>query len=308
MRRTLVRHTFAHRFYRMYYIVYPLLYLLSLLPFFILYGISDLFAFLLRVVFRYRKQVVLSNLQTAFPEKTEEERKLIARKFYQYFTDSFIEMLKFLSISRKELLKRTSTNFEIVDKLLAEGKNVNLICGHQFNWEYANLLYSAVLNVPFVTIYHALQNKTSDRLMLKIRRRFGAILVSTDGFGGKMHTVFKNQYALVLAADQSPSNPKKGYWLNFFGKPTAFLVGPEKSAMRNKVPVVFVGFKKIKRGYYHFEPVLLTENGALTEKGEITKLYRDELEKAIAADPANYLWSHRRFKYDWKEEYGPMIG
>jgi len=291
----------------MYYVIYPLLYLLSLLPFFILYGISDLCAFLLCRVFNYRKEVVLDNLKIAFPEKTEKERRQIARKFYQYFTDSFIEMLKFLSISKKEMLKRTTGTFDIINRLLAEGKNVNLLCGHQFNWEYANLLYSAVLNVPFITIYQPLQNKTFERLTLKIRTRFGAVLVSSHSFGTRMHNVFKNQYALVLAADQSPSNPRRGYWINFFDSPTPFLTGPEKSAVRNKVPVVYVAFKRVKRGRYHFESILLTENGGNTERGEITALYRDELEKAIKRDEPNYLWSHKRFKFDWQPGYGEII-
>lgn len=291
----------------MFYIIYPLLYLLSLLPFFILYGISDCIAFLLRVVFKYRRQVVLDNLQTAFPEKTEAERLQLAKAFYQYFSDSFVEMLKFISISKKQLLKRTSGTYDIINQLLAEGKNVNLLCGHQFNWEYANLLYSVMLDVPFVTIYHPLRNKTADRVMLKIRERFGAVLVGTDSFGKKMHNVMKGQYALVLAADQTPSNLKKAFWLTFFGKPTSFLPGPELTAVRNKAAVVFVAFKRTKRGYYHFESILVTENGGETARGEITSKYRTALETAIRNDPANYLWSHRRFKYPWKEAYGALI-
>lgn len=291
----------------MYYIIYPLLYLLSLLPFFILYGFSDCVAFLLRVVFKYRKQVVLDNLRIAFPEKTEAERKKIARSFYQYFTDSFIEMLKFISISKKEMLRRTTGTYDIINRLLSEGKNVNLLCGHQFNWEYANLLYSAVLEVPFVTIYHPLQNKTSDKIMLKIRGRFGAVLLAMEAFGKKMHTILKNQYALVLAADQAPSNLKRAFWINFFGRPAPFLPGPEITAIRNNVPVIFVAFKRTKRGHYHFESILLTANSSDTAKGEITAMYRSALEAAIKADPANYLWSHRRFKHGWNENYNPVI-
>lgn len=294
--------------YRMYYILYPLLYVLSLLPFFILYGLSDLVAFFLYRVSGYRRKVVLANLAVAFPGKTEAERKKIAHKSYQYFTDTFVEMLKMFSISRKQLLKRNESSFELINKLVAEGKNLNLLCGHQYNWEYANLLYSAALKIPFVTVYHPLENKTFDRIMLKMRSRFGAVMVSTDAFGTKMHNVFKSQYALVLAADQSPSNPKKGYWLNFFGRPTPFLVGPERTAMRNKVPVVFFAFKRVKRGHYRYDPVLITENGALTEKGEITRKYRDELEKAIIADEPNYLWTHRRYKFEWQPGYGALIG
>jgi KDO2-lipid IV(A) lauroyltransferase len=281
----------------------------SLLPFFILYGISDFFAFLLYHVIRYRKDVVLNNLAIAFPEKSIAERKKIARKFYQYFTDSFIETIKFISISKKQMLKRTSGTYEVINRLLSEGKSINLLCGHQFNWEYANLLYSSELQVPFVTVYLPVKNKIVNRLMYKIRTRFNAILVSPAEFGSKMHHVFNQQHALVLAADQSPATPKSGYWINFFNRPTSFLIGPEKSAIRKKSAVIFVGFKRLKRGYCHFESVLLTEDASQTDKrGQLTCLYRDALQQAITSDPANYLWSHKRFKFEWQAEYGTVLG
>jgi Kdo2-lipid IVA lauroyltransferase/acyltransferase len=50
----------------------------------------------------------------------------------------------------------------------------------------------------------------------------------------------------------------------------------------------------------------LCESSAKTSKGELTNLYRDVLEKTIQQDPANYLWSHRRFKFDWKKEYNDL--
>jgi KDO2-lipid IV(A) lauroyltransferase len=293
----------------MYYLVYGFMYLISLLPFFILYGLSDFFAFLLDRVIKYRKDIVLNNLKIAFPEKTEEERQQIAKQFYQYFADSFIETVKFLSISKRQMLKRTTGTYEIINKLLSEGKTINLLCGHQFNWEYANLLYSSQLKVPFVTVYLPVKNKIFNRLMYKIRTRFNAILVSPSEFGSKLHHVFNNQYALVLAADQSPATPKSGYWINFFNRPATFLIGPEKSAVRKRSAVVFVGFKRIKRGYYHFESVLLTDDASkVSQRGQLTCLYRDALQNAITNDPANYLWSHRRFKFEWVPEYGPILG
>ncbi len=293
----------------MYYIVYPVFYLMSLLPFVILYAISDFFAFLLYHVIGYRKDVVLSNLKIAFPEKTDAERKKIARQFYQYFADSFIETVKFLTISKKQMLKRTTGTYDIINKLLSEGKSINLLCGHQFNWEYANLLYSSELNVPFVTVYLPVKNKAVNRIMYKIRTRFNAILVSPAEFGSRLHHVFNAQHALVLAADQSPATPKSGYWINFFNRPTLFLIGPEKSAIRKKSAVVFVGFKRVKRGYYHFESVLLTPDASQTDKrGQLTCLYRDALQAALINDPANYLWSHRRFKFEWQPEYGNVLG
>lgn len=293
----------------MYYIVYPILYLISLLPFFVLYGISDFLAFLLNHIIKYRKDIVLGNLQIAFPEKTDAERKKIAKQFYQYFADSFIETIKFLSISKKQMLQRATGTYDVINKLLSEGKSINLLCGHQFNWEYANLLYSAALKVPFVTVYLPVKNKVFNKIMYKIRTRFNAILVSPAQFGSKLHHVFNRQHILVLAADQSPATPKSGYWINFFNRPTSFLIGPEKSAIRKKAAVVFIGLKRVKRGYYHFESVLLTGDASQTDKrGQLTCLYREVLQIAITNDPANYLWSHRRFKFEWNPEYGNVLG
>ncbi len=287
----------------MYYIIFPLLYLVSLLPFFILYGISDLFAFLLFYVIKYRKEVVLNNLAIAFPGKTDAERKKIARKFYQYFTDTMIESLKFISISKKQLLKRSTGNFEVINALIDKGYNINIMAGHQFNWEYANLLYAANLKIPFVGVYMPIKNQAFNKIFLDFRSRYGTILISATDFKNKMHDVFKRQYMLALAADQNPGSPTSGYWMNFFGRPTPFVSGPEKGAVKNNAAVVYVGFKKIKRGHYHFETTLLTEQSSGTATGQLTCLYRNILEQTIQQDPANYLWSHRRFKFEWKEEY-----
>jgi KDO2-lipid IV(A) lauroyltransferase len=292
----------------MYYVIYPLLYLLSLLPFFVLYGFSDVLAFLLYHVFRYRRDVVFDNLLIAFPEKSISERKEIAKKFYRYFTDSMVEIVKLISLSREQLQKRMTCNFDVVNELLGKGKSVYFLCGHQFNWEYANLLCSSGLNVPFVTVYLPIGSKAFDRIMLRIRSRFGAILVNPNSFGTRMHNIFRSQHVLVLAADQSPATPRSGYWIHFFGRPTVFLPGPEKSAVRNKVAVVFFGFKKRNRGHYQLEITLLTEDASkLSERGELICLYRDELERAIREDPANYLWSHRRFKFTWQPAYGKIM-
>ena len=291
----------------MYYIVYPLLYLFSLLPFFILYGISDFIAFLLHSVFKYRRDVVSSNLKIAFPKKSEEERNKIARKFYQYFTDTFIESIKCISISKKELQKRNTGSYELINGLLDKGCNINILGGHQFNWEYGSLLYSLHIKIPITAIYMPISSKVVNKIFYDIRTRYGSIFISAADFKKQVDEVTKKQYLLALAADQNPGDPTYAYWINFFGKPVPFVTGPEKGAIKNNAAVVYVRFKKIKRGYYHFEPFLLAENTSGMKEGELTMLYRDALEQSIINDPANYLWSHRRFKFNWKEEYGDVM-
>lgn len=292
----------------MYYIVYPLLYLVSLLPFFILYAFSDLIAFLLHSVFKYRRDIILGNLLIAFPEKTEAERKKIARKFYQYFTDTFIESLKCISISKATIEKRNTSNYNLINDLLDKGYNINILGGHQFNWEYGTLLYALHLKIHITAIYMPISNKVLNKIFYNFRTRYGTDFISASEFRDRMDELTKQQYILALAADQNPGIPSNAYWLNFFGRPTPFVTGPEKGAVKNNAAVVFVNFKKIKRGHYHIEPVLLALNSKVTKEGELTGLYRDALEKAIINDPSNYLWSHRRFKFEWKQEYGNILG
>ena len=119
----------------MYYIIYGFLYLFSLLHFFIIYHISDGFYALMYYVFGYRKKVVMNNLLIAFPEKTNRERKKIAKQFYHNLADTFLEIIKTISISDKAFAKRCRGNFEIVNELAANGKSIQLHSGHQVTWE-----------------------------------------------------------------------------------------------------------------------------------------------------------------------------
>lgn len=286
----------------MYYCFYGLLYLISLLPFFILYLLSDFIYTLLYYVFGYRKKIVMHNLSIAFPEKSLDEKKEIAKKFYKNLIDTFIETVKMLSMSGKQFDKRCTIDIDAVNELGAKGLNVQLHSGHQMNWEYANWVFARHLTIPWVGVYQPLANKAIDKVFYDLRARYNTKLVASREFKTVMHTVFKSQYSLGLAADQNTS-PAVGYWLYFFSKPTPFVIGPEKGAIKNNTAVVFVNFVKIKRGYYHFETKVIMENTKQVKQGDLTRLYRDFLETSISKQPANYLWTHRRWRHEYSSEF-----
>ena len=246
---------------------------------------------------------MLYNLDIAFPEKSKPEKIAIAKKFYRNLTDTFIEAIKLISLSEKELHKHATFNTDEINDLAAKGKNIQFQCGHQFNWEFGNYLAAEQLILPFVGIYMKINNKALDRLFINIRGKKGTVLVAANEFREKMHTVFKNQYSIGLAADQNPSQPQYGNWLYFFSKPVPFLTGPSKGATRNDSAVVFVQMIKKKRGYYEYKPTIITENAASLKEDELTILYRDFLEKVIREYPDNYLWTHRRWKWDYSPEF-----
>lgn len=289
----------------MYYIVYALLYLVSLIPFTVMYGLSNGIAWLMFNVFRYRKDVVLNNLRIAFPEKSASDRKKIAIAFYRNLIDTFLESIKLISMSNQQLEKRINvSNMEACNQLIREGKNVQFHSGHQFNWEYANLAFSKNIEGTFLGVYMPIKNKVLDRLFLKIRSRYHTTLIPVPEFKDTFKQFSEKPYSLALVSDQNPGKPMNGHWLKFFGKPTPFVAGPDKGARLKGTAVVFVKFVKgRKRGYYTYKATVVTENASDMREGELTLRFRDFLEDAIREHPDNYLWSHRRWRRQYKPEY-----
>ncbi|MEP7142181.1 MAG: lysophospholipid acyltransferase family protein [Ferruginibacter sp.] len=286
----------------MYYLVYGLLYLVSLLPFFILYLFSDVIYIMMYYVFGYRKTVVMGNLAIAFPEKSLTEHERIASQFYKNFVDTFIETIKLLSLSDAGFDKRCTGDFSLINKIAANGKNIQLMGGHQFNWEFTNLLFSRHIKIPLISVVANVENKIFNRLYFKFRARYGTILIPNSNFQRQMVGHMKKQYSLYLLADQN-SYPGKAYWLNFFGKPVPFVMGPHRSAVKSKPVLVYFDFKKVKRGYYHFSIFGIVENPEAYTPEALALKYRDFLESIIRSQPENYLWSHRRWKHEYLDSY-----
>lgn len=292
----------------MYRVVYGLLYLMSLLPLPVLFLFSDLACFVLYRVVGYRKKVVFSNLAIAFPEKSDNERKAIAKKFYRNFTDNFIETVKLLSANAAYVNKHFKADYSAFEQVHQQGKKSQIHTGHNFNWELANLAIAANIPQKLLTVYMPIESPLFEKVFLKVRSITGAVLLPAT----KMRTAIlpwrNTKYSLGLVADQSPGDPQKAYWLRFFGQPTAFLRAPENGARIADLPVIFCYFTKRKRGYYEGVFELAEESPAALPKGELTLRYAHYLQDFIRRHPEMYLWSHRRWKLAWKEEYGEIIG
>lgn len=287
----------------MYYVSFALLYLVSLLPLRVLYIVSDFIYVIIYYVVGYRKEVVFSNLALAFPEKTAAEREVIAKKFYHNFTDNWIEVIKMISISERAILKRISTNFTAFEEIHKQDRSCHMLMGHLFNWEWCNA--GVPTGVPFKTLvaYSPITSKILDRLFLYVRQRFGCILLPHNDMRRSMMPHRHSKYLLALVADQNPPFPSKSYWLNFMGIPTSFLQGPEKGARMGNIPVVFLPVIKVRRGYYEIKGILLDNDPGSSKEGELTRKYVAALEEIIRKYPELYLWSHKRWKHTWKEEY-----
>ncbi len=250
----------------------------------------------------YRKKVVMQNLMIAFPEKSEQERVRIAKDFYHKFIDSMIETIKLLSAPVSFFEKRFTGNWNFVDEFYDSGKSVQLHLGHNFNWEWGNVVLQKITRYQVLGVYMPISNKSFDRLFQKIRSRAGTKMLSAHNMSNDFLPFRGTQYCLGLVADQSPSKMQNAEWFDFFNRKTAFTMAPAKNAIRNDTVVIFAFITRPKRGYYDVSFSLASDDPANTNEEALTKKFVVYLEDVIRNNPSMWLWSHRRWKHVWKGE------
>ena len=282
-----------------YLIIYPFIYLLSLLPFWAIYGLSHFFKFLIFDVIGYRKKVVETNLRNAFPEKSEKEIKQIANKFYLYFCDLILETIKTLTISKKKVLQHvTFENPEVVNKFYNKGQSVILVLGHYGNWELCGAASNYFFDSQFYAIYKPLHNKEFDNLLIKMRSRSGVRLIKMKETYKKIFSMVEKEelFTVAFIADQTPS-PDNAYWTTFLNQDTPVFWGTENVARKTNLPVVYATLKRPKRGYYSVELEVIHTCPKESIIGEISEAHTRLLERDIKEQPEIWLWTHKRWKH-----------
>lgn len=294
-----------------YYINYTLCFLFSLLPFWVLYLLSDLFYFPLYYCVRYRRRVVRKNLTEAFPEKTKKEIISIEKKFYSFFCDYALETIKLLSISKKSMKKRMKFGgFEELNETFSQGKSVAAYLGHYCNWEWVSSLPLNVTQEGVISaqIYHKLRNQASDRLFLRLRGRMGAVSIQMKESVRKILTMKRDnlQFIIGFIADQSPHGQNINHWTLFLNHDTPVLTGTEKLAKQLDLAVYYLDVKRVKRGYYTATFRKMIDNPNDYPDFEITNMYMNLLEESIKTTPQYWLWTHKRWKWT-RERFNEMF-
>lgn len=285
--------------YLVYLLAYPLIWSISMLPFRLLYLFSDIVYFFVYHIIGYRKKTVRQNLAIALPELTNQERLVIEKKFYHHMCDMFLEMIKTMNISKKEICKRfVFKNIDMYKDIEKQGKSVAIICSHYASYEW---IISMNYYSDFVSygIYKQLKNPYFDKLVHKIRSRFNAKLITTKQ---TVPTIINNNKNDVLAlygfaSDQSPKAKGAMHWSKFMGIEVPVHVGAEMLSKRYNMNLIYLNTKKVKRGHYEATLELLSDNPKDVPNFELTDQYLKLLEKQIYEAPEYYLWTHKRWKY-----------
>ena len=282
-----------------YILIYPILWCVSILPFRLLYAVSDLLYILIYHVFGYRKKTVTENLKLVFPEKSDLEIKIIRKKFYHHLCDMVLESIKSMNISLESMQKRyTFKNLDIITDFEKQNKSIVLMCAHYGSWEWIFVLQTYIGHRGY-GIYKRLQNKYFDRLVKSVRARYNSYLITTKETFSTLENAKKNGILCIsgFASDQSPKKDKAHHWNEFMGIKVPVHTGAEMMAKQLDMPVVFFSVERKKRGYYEATFQTLAENPNDSKGYEITDAFLKLVENQIHEAPEYYLWTHKRWKH-----------
>ncbi len=283
-----------------YCLVSSLWYLLSLLPFWVHYLLSDFVYLILYRLIGYRVKVVRGNLTTSFPEKSEAEIREIERKFYHRLCDYFVEAVKMRTMSREQMRRHlVFKGTETVNACVEEGQSCAVYLGHSFNWEWITSLPLWVSEkAQCGQLYHALENEAFDKLFLRLRERWGAECIPLVDILRKTIEYKRKQQPTVFGylGDQVPHWNNIHHWCWFLNHDTPVMTGSERIAIKNRQAIFFLEVSHKKRGYYEAEFKLITRKPEELKEYEATDIYHQMLEASIRRQPELWLWSHNRWK------------
>jgi len=278
--------------------------LLSRVPLPALHGFASFLAWLAYRVFPYRQHVVRENLTKAFPDFDEATIQQVMRDYYRGFADVLVELIKAASLSAQDIRTRvTLVNVELAQAFLTQGKSVLLVAAHQTNWEWMLLGLAVQLGYRVDAAYKPLRNGWAEREMKALRTKFDSRLIPAKELLGDILRHGKDVRAIAMVADQEPVSSEHKHWTRFLNRETAFYMGAEEIARVTKYPAFFVGMKRLRRGYYELSLTPLVPGGQRLTTGEFTERYARLCEEQIRAAPADWPWSHKRWRLK-KSLYG----
>lgn len=290
-----------------YYLLLPLIYLVSILPFWWLYRISDFLFLVMYYVVGYRKKVVYTNLRNSFPEKSEAEIRVIQIKFFRYLCDLLVETIKGLTIRPSTLRKRLKFfGLEVFKNHYDKGQSVIIAMGHWGNWELGGARFAIEPLHKLYVIYHPIKDRNWNALIVKMRMRLGNGLYPMASAIRGMIQHKDETTATAFIADQTPM-PNDAYWMTFLNQDTPVFTGMGKIANKMKYPVVYAGVRRVARGRYDIYLTDLVPNPGEMDPREIVEKFTRKLEEDIRSLPETWLWSHRRWKHKRKPPTNPEI-
>jgi KDO2-lipid IV(A) lauroyltransferase len=281
---------------------------LSSLPLPLWYGFARLIAWLLEYVLRHRHGIINMQLAACFPDRDARWIDATRRAFFRNFAEVSVEIIKAATIEPAEIDRRVSfEGAEAARAALDSGQSVIVVTSHNCNWEWTLLKLSIAMGHPLQGTYKPLTQRFGDRLMLTIRSRFGAEMITARRLLMRVLRYRGPARVIGIVADQAPTSSAVRYFTQFMGLDTAFFIGPEMIARAARLPVWYLAMRRTARGRYRVTFVPLCNSGEELAPGALIERYAAAVESLTRESPPDWLWNYRRWKVQRDAEGNPKI-
>lgn len=270
-----------------------------------LYKISAFLKYILLRVFKYRLDVVETNLKRSFPTKTKAEVRDLVTQYYQNLSELVVESLASYGWPDERFESHFEfKNLDVLHGMLNIHPQVIGVTAHTGNFELGAVLTQKQLGVPCYAVYRPLANPYIEKFLLERRTNQGLTIRPNKQLSELIERM-TGKSILFLVADQNPASIAKALWVDFLNQDTAFVHGPAVLAKTYKMPILYFDTVKIRQGYCECFISVLIDDPAKYSELEITRAYAKKLEDGILKHPDDWLWSHKRWK--WKRAEGEVI-
>ena len=297
------------------HIVRGLIVMLSKLPLKFHYFMGGFLSWLAGDVVRYRYALVMQNLSRSFPELKYKELKRLCKDFYRHFGEIFAEAIWFGGSSYGRLRRSgivTVTNAAEVSELFDNTPSMTVLSTHCGNWELLGGLLGyrtadgSRLSVPesaISVVYKKMSNAVSDRVFA-LNRIAPLEMVGTE-CEVESHNILRytlkhkdERRMYIYPTDQAPYRGAGRFPIGMFmNQPTMAMMGSVGLACKLSHSVMYLKMKRVERGRYEMTFIPICRDASRTTPEDIMRRYYDLLEEEIRETPANWLWSHNRWKW-----------
>ena len=272
--------------------------ILSKMPLSVLYYFSSIFSFTLYYLIRYRRKISFENIRNSFPNMHKKEIVKIQKQAYRNICDSFFELIKSYDISSEELQSRvTIHNIDLIRSVVNRDQSVLLLSAHTAPTEWIAQALHLHLDSSIDPVYKPAHSSSVDKFVFAIRSRYNATPIPYKKLAKDIIKRKMVKRCVAMLADLAPRRREQTITLNFLNQPTRFFQSIERIARLANTPVFFIGIKRTAKGRYEATVHKLCEQPSQLQDDQLIRQYVQHVENLIKRSPADWLWTHRRWKH-----------
>lgn len=278
------------------------------------YFMGDILSWIAEKLLRYRTDVVWINLSRSFPEMKYKELKKVYRDFYRHFGEIFAETIWFAAATYKRLFKSgivTVTNPEEINDIFLSTPSMTVLSTHCGNWELmggflgyrtSSGVKVAIEEEHIQVVYKKLSNPVSDEVFR--RNRVAALEIVGTSCEIESSNILRqtlkqknDRKVYIYPTDQAPYRKAGKHPIGeFMSQPTNVMLGSVGVACKLSHSVMYMKMKRVERGRYEMTLIPICRDASQLTPEELMRKYYDLLEEEIRETPANWLWTHKRWK------------